>query len=87
MNDFPIDDFVVDGFEVRNLESPHGFDGERDDFFRRTRFFFTPRLLTRGSKRTQNLGTIESLAGTMVAKAHKVIFDQETDRSLAQIRY
>jgi hypothetical protein len=76
VNDFSVEDFV-DGIEVWNVERSHRLDGQRDDFFRWTRSFFTPRLLARGSKRTQNLGTIESLAGTMVAKAHGAIFDQE----------
>jgi hypothetical protein len=76
VNDFSVEDFV-DGIEVWNVERSHRLDGQRDDFFRWTRSFFTPRLLARSSKRTQNLGTIESLAGTMVAKAHGAIFDQE----------
>ena len=78
MNDFSIDDFVFDGLEVGNLERSHRLDGQRQDVFRWTRLFFSPGLLARGSKRTQNLGTIESLAGTMVAKTHGVMFDQET---------
>jgi hypothetical protein len=76
VNDFSLDDFV-DGIEMWNLERSHRLDGERDDFFGCARFFLAPRLLARGSKRTQNLSTIESLAGTMFAKAHDVIFDQK----------
>jgi hypothetical protein len=77
VNDFAVDELVIDGIEVWNLERSHRLDGQRDDFFRWTRFFLTPHLPACGSKRSQNLGTVESLAGTMVAEAHGVIFDQD----------
>jgi hypothetical protein len=69
VNDFTLDD-LVDGIEVWDIERSHRLDGQRDDFFRCAWSFLTPYLLARGSKRTENLGTIESLARTMVAEAH-----------------
>ena len=33
MDDFPVDDFIIDGIEMRNLERAHRLDSGYEDLF------------------------------------------------------
>jgi hypothetical protein len=63
-------DKFVDRFEMRDFQSPHGLDGQGHRLVSSAFDALAPQSSSRGSQHTEDLCAVETLAFTMVAKAH-----------------
>jgi hypothetical protein len=70
MDDFPVDDFIVDWIEMRNFERAHRLDRGYENLFRIARCAGPPQSSPSGPQRAQHLRAVESLPRTMITETH-----------------
>jgi hypothetical protein len=70
MNGLPVND-VVWILEMRNIQRAHSLDGGDERFVDVTAASLCPEILPRRPKGSQDPRPVESLAGAMLAKAHR----------------
>jgi hypothetical protein len=70
MDYFPVDDFIVDGIEMRNFERAHRLDSGYENLFRIARCAGPAQSPASGTQRAQHLRAVESLPRTMITETH-----------------